>query len=333
MTVHTAPDAASASPLVQPMFEGPVDVIGDIHGEIEALANLLHHLGYSLDGSHPEGRRLIFVGDLVDRGPDSPAVVELVMQIVAAGRAQCVLGNHELNLLRGKLEFYNYWFHGEVPAKPESQQALLPANRREDVLAFFRSLPVALERSDLRVVHACWDDAAIEQIKHCTDATQQFHHWQNLLKARADAEAITDKTEHNLLLQNGNPIKLITSGPERRAPAPFEAGGKIRHEARHPWWNDYTADAFCVCGHYWRVPLPNKCSDSLFNGCGLSDPLGSGRVMCIDYSVGGRWLERKTKQSFGAHLAALRWPEGALVYDDAHDCASTAAGGSFGFRR
>jgi hypothetical protein len=71
-----------------------------------------------------------------------------------------------------------------------------------------------------------------------------------------------------------------------------------------------------MCGHYWRVPLPNKCSDSLFNGCGLSDLLGSGRVMCIDYSVGGRWLERKTKQSLGAHLAALRWPENSLMLDD-----------------
>ena len=89
---------------------GAVDVIGDVHGEIDALQALLAHLGYAVDGSHPAGRRVVFVGDLCDRGPDSPAVLDLAMNWVGAGRAQCVLGNHELNVLLGAPKHGNGWF-------------------------------------------------------------------------------------------------------------------------------------------------------------------------------------------------------------------------------
>ena len=68
------------SRLIGRLFEGSIDIVGDIHGEIDALRLLLWHLGYDKEGYHPEGRRLVFLGDLVDRGPDSPAVVELVKQ-------------------------------------------------------------------------------------------------------------------------------------------------------------------------------------------------------------------------------------------------------------
>ncbi|WP_405552034.1 polynucleotide kinase-phosphatase [Streptomyces sp. NBC_01171] len=73
---------------------GPFDIIGDIHGCSAELDSLLAKLGYT-DGVHPEGRTAVFVGDLVDRGPDSPAVLRRVMGMVAAGNALCVPGNHE----------------------------------------------------------------------------------------------------------------------------------------------------------------------------------------------------------------------------------------------
>src|SRR5947209_1123609 len=68
--------------LVQPLFDGAVDVIGDVHGEIDALRALLGHLGYDNDGVHREGRRLIFLGDLTDRGTNSPAVVRPVGRLL-----------------------------------------------------------------------------------------------------------------------------------------------------------------------------------------------------------------------------------------------------------
>lgn len=90
---------------------GPFDLIGDIHGCFDELASLLRELGYELSREEgeagprwnvvpPEGRRAIFVGDLVDRGPKTPEVLRLVMDMVAAGRAFCVAGNHEVKLCR-----------------------------------------------------------------------------------------------------------------------------------------------------------------------------------------------------------------------------------------
>lgn len=83
---------------------GPFDIIGDVHGCFEELAGLLVQLGYETQpgGSyfHPTGRKLIFVGDLVDRGPKIPDVVRLVMETVKAGQAFCVPGNHDIKFMR-----------------------------------------------------------------------------------------------------------------------------------------------------------------------------------------------------------------------------------------
>ncbi|MGW0608609.1 polynucleotide kinase-phosphatase [Streptomyces sp. NPDC002640] len=73
---------------------GPFDIVGDIHGCSAELEALLAKLGYT-DGVHPEGRTAVFVGDLVDRGPDSPGVLRRVMSMVESGSALCVPGNHE----------------------------------------------------------------------------------------------------------------------------------------------------------------------------------------------------------------------------------------------
>ena len=86
---------------------GPFDLIGDVHGCYTELVALIAALGYTLahDGArwsaaHPDGRTLVFVGDLVDRGPQSAEVLELVMDLVQGGQALCVNGNHEARLLR-----------------------------------------------------------------------------------------------------------------------------------------------------------------------------------------------------------------------------------------
>jgi protein phosphatase len=106
-------NVAAATVLREPLWcdrrgeRGPFDVIGDVHGCLTELEALLDKLGYvpseGKGGSvraHPEGRRIIFVGDLVDRGPDSPGVLRLVMDMVAAGSALAVPGNHDLKLVK-----------------------------------------------------------------------------------------------------------------------------------------------------------------------------------------------------------------------------------------
>ena len=85
---------------------GPFDIIGDIHGCFNELRELLNTLGYSIEErekfyvSHPAGRKLIFLGDLVDRGPNTPAVLKFVMDCAQAGIAFCVPGNHDMKLHR-----------------------------------------------------------------------------------------------------------------------------------------------------------------------------------------------------------------------------------------
>ena len=109
--LHLEADAAGAKVMREPLWcdrrgeRGPFDIIGDIHGCRDELDTLLGKLGYvTADPSrapvHPEGRRAIFVGDLVDRGPDSPGVLRLVMNMVAAGCALAVPGNHDLKLVK-----------------------------------------------------------------------------------------------------------------------------------------------------------------------------------------------------------------------------------------
>ena len=91
---------------------GPFDIIGDVHGCFDELVILLEHLGYevetradaaggtALSVTHPKGRKVVFLGDLVDRGPGVAKVLKLVMTMVADGAALCVAGNHESKLVR-----------------------------------------------------------------------------------------------------------------------------------------------------------------------------------------------------------------------------------------
>ena len=91
---------------------GPFDIIGDVHGCASELRELLALLGYEIatsagaDGSltysvrHSLSRRVIFLGDLVDRGPDTPGVLRLAMSMLSDGVALCVPGNHDVNLMR-----------------------------------------------------------------------------------------------------------------------------------------------------------------------------------------------------------------------------------------
>ena len=84
---------------------GPFDVIGDIHGCYSELNALLHQLGYAIADNGvtvtpPDGRRAVFLGDYGDRGPDTPAVLKLVMAMADAGTAICLPGNHDIKLVR-----------------------------------------------------------------------------------------------------------------------------------------------------------------------------------------------------------------------------------------
>lgn len=142
---------------------GPFDVIGDVHGCRIELEQLLAELGYEfvrdeqdrpVDAAHPQGRRAFFVGDLVDRGPDSPGVLRLVMGMTAAGHALCVPGNHENKLvkaLRGRNVTISHGLETTL-----AQLATEPEDFRKQVEAFCWDLVshYVLDDGNLVVAHA-----------------------------------------------------------------------------------------------------------------------------------------------------------------------------------
>ena len=108
--LRTVEDVASVVIERQPLWNnrkgdaGPFDIIGDVHGCGDELESLLATLGYVPDAAgtlrHPDGRKAVFVGDLVDRGPRVPDVLRRVMAMVETGSALAVPGNHDLKLMR-----------------------------------------------------------------------------------------------------------------------------------------------------------------------------------------------------------------------------------------
>jgi protein phosphatase len=138
---------------------GPFDVIGDVHGCYDELVALLGALGYQIeaDGStarHPGGRTAIFVGDLVDRGPATPAVLRLVMGMAADGAGFSVAGNHEAKLVRALRGRTVTTAHGL--AESLAQLAAEPEGFAAEAAAFMDQLlgHVVLDDGKLVVAHA-----------------------------------------------------------------------------------------------------------------------------------------------------------------------------------
>ena len=153
------------------MIEG-YDIVGDIHGEADALERLLQKLDYELaDGcwQHPS-RQAIFLGDFIDRGPEQKRVIETVMPMVQSGNALAVMGNHEFNALAfHTLDGEGGWLRPHTEKNTDQHQAFLDEYQDPDelksVLDFFWSLPLWIELDGLRVVHACWDEQRLERLK------------------------------------------------------------------------------------------------------------------------------------------------------------------------
>lgn len=340
---------------IQKLNKGKLDIVGDIHGEYDALLNLLYHLGYNLDGYHPEGRKLVFVGDLCDRGPDSPAVIYLVAHLVKMGNAQVVLGNHELNVLQNKPKDGGGWFFKEREPKDTSYEpfARVTEREREIIFEFLNELPVALENDELRIVHAAWDDESIDFFRNVKgnkiypiykgiedsinknnkeNGILDAYHLQKSLWNEEDLNIkppfLDDIANYNLSHQMHNPIRIITSGVEEKAPAPFYTSGKWRFVRRYSWWDRYEQNIPVVVGHFWRK-WENKENPEVENVFANIEPTSwhgkNNNVFCVDFSVGGRFKERKNNQELGSttKLAALSWPERTLTLENGEVIATS----------
>ncbi|MFM9271272.1 metallophosphoesterase [Halomonas elongata] len=152
------------------------DLIGDVHGCGATLATLLERLGYhQREGvyRHPR-RKAIFLGDLIDRGPRIRLAVSIARRMVEAGEALIVLGNHEVNALaychRAPAESDREWLREHTPRHNRIVRETLAQYRDhpeewEQTLAWFLDIPLCLELDGLRVVHACWDQALIDELR------------------------------------------------------------------------------------------------------------------------------------------------------------------------
>lgn len=353
--------------LHQPLPSGPLDIIGDIHGELDALDSLLEILANKNQASYKTGERtLVFIGDFCDRGPDSPGVIKRIQQLVEGGQAVAILGNHEINLLNNDAKDGSGWFFDKRIERDNPfyspYKRVTNSIEKKDIVEFFNSLPIVLERDDLRIVHATWHDASIEKIRHLPvgSIAENFYQWEKDVRHYAEQSGLWSRyqaemkqwspqlenaetkppflhavAEYEIAIRDFNPFKVLTSGLEQPVSQAFYSGNRWRFSDRVPWWNTYSGTTPVVIGHYWRLfnPLPGQVKarySMLFDNIHPFAWHGQkNRVFCADYSVGARWRERVQNdervidpQASRFRLGCLRWPENEIVFDTGHKVAT-----------
>lgn len=149
------------------------DIIGDVHGHADQLKGLLAKLDYRLvDGAYAHStRKAVFVGDFINRGPKIRETIQLIRKMVENGSAYAILGNHEMYAVLYYLrDIEGKYYKKRIPKYQLLVNQTLEefAPYREELkshLKWLRTLPMFLDFGAIRVVHACWDDQNIRQIR------------------------------------------------------------------------------------------------------------------------------------------------------------------------
>ncbi|MDA9089724.1 metallophosphoesterase, partial [Maribacter arcticus] len=145
------------------------DIIGDIHGYANKLESLLSKMGYTKENgvyTHPE-RKVLFIGDYIDRGPKIRKTLQIVKSMVESNNAIALMGNHEFNAICFHLEqnggghlrkhkIKNILQHHETLNQFKNKQ-----DEYDDYIDWFKTLPLYYENQYFRAVHACWDHSHI----------------------------------------------------------------------------------------------------------------------------------------------------------------------------
>ncbi|NND39893.1 MAG: metallophosphoesterase [Pseudomonadales bacterium] len=300
------------------------DLIGDIHGEISTLRVLLDTLGYRESQGryqHP-GRRVVFLGDFVDRGAGQREVVELARDMVTKGDALAVMGNHEFNAIayytpRDKKNTAAGYLREHSSGNQRQHRAFLEAYQHSpkdyaDVIDWFKTLPMWLDLPGLRAVHACWDPVAIARLEENYAGTPCLN--DALLRAASDKETWEFDAVENLLKGKEVPLPKGLKFTD--------AGGKVRHRMRIKWWSDATTYASAFMGPEEAetdIPDDEIEGDHLVEYSHTQKPVFLGHywlkgepsplapnIACLDYSVAKP----------GGKLVAYRWDgEGILSKD------------------
>lgn len=285
------------------------DLIGDIHGHARPLIALLEKLDYCEDNRgiwrHPE-RKIIFLGDFVDRGPEQVEVVRIARSMVESGSALSVMGNHEFNAVAWTIpdsESPGEFLRPHSEKNRKQHQAFLDqfgdgSAKHKECIEWFRTLPLYLDLPGLRVVHACWHTSSLQALQPFLD----------------DQGCIKPDCWDQLARKGGAGFELaeiLLKGLE--APLPDDAwfkdkDGNIRRHVRMKWWWDLLGekeltwrdlamlpseqldllphtpapedvipgyqDAKPVfVGHYWMTGQPARLTE---------------KVACLDYSIAAK---------------------------------------------
>ncbi|MFV1871882.1 MAG: metallophosphoesterase [Oleiphilus sp.] len=214
------------------------DLIGDIHGCGRSLEKLLRKMDYQ----HVHGcfrhatRKVIFVGDIVDRGPRIREALHIVKDMVDQGQAEIVLGNHEYNAMcyctegregSGKPFLREHTARNHRLIRDTLEQFSSYRTEWHAFLNWFHSIPLFLEKPGFRVVHACWDDHAIARFKeispdHCIN--MDFLHAS--CEEGSFESRLVDKLTRGTVLDLPDGESILSKD------------GLVRHMFRTKFWSD-----------------------------------------------------------------------------------------------
>jgi len=278
-----------------------LDIIGDVHGQNLKLEELLRRLGYrNTQGAwrHPD-REVRFVGDFIDRGPGQEETLIIVRDMIEAGSARAVMGNHELNAIG---------YATPDPEKPKNflrirgsknnaqHRAFLDAvgvdsKKHKAWVDWFMTLPLWIDEGGIRLVHACWHPKSLEHLRPLVGEN-------NTLTSDLLVEAMKKGTS------SYHAVEALCKGMEVSLPSGVnftDQQGIVRSKTRTRWWDqdartyrsaallppevssalpddpipdetlcNYDNERLLFFGHYWMTGTPNILSE---------------RICCVDYSA------------------------------------------------
>jgi hypothetical protein len=291
------------------------DMIGDIHGHADHLEKMLQGLGYRKQSGaycHPE-RKVIVLGDMIDRGPDQVGTVRIIRAMVDAGNAVALMGNHEYNAVAFATPDPEH--HGEYlrrHTRSNTRQHLEFLKQvgegsalHRDLIGWFKTLPIFLDEPGYRAIHACWHTQSLEVLSSYLDKMNEM---------KADSWIAM----HRKGTAAYEAMEIVLKGLEISLPdgvSYIDGDGNERSKTRTRWWDaqartyreagmvpkaiehqlpdlllpaaarvHYDGKKPLFFGHYWMKGTPTV--------------LGSDMV-CLDYSIG--------KGDASGSLCAYRW--------------------------
>jgi hypothetical protein len=295
------------------------DLIGDIHGHADELEAWLKAHGYAASGrgyKHPE-RTLIFLGDLIDRGPKIRRVVEIARAMVDSGAAKIIMGNHEFNALcyhtedsEKQGEFLRKHNSNHVEQHRETLSAFPNPTEMAEVLSWFYTIPMWLDLPELRAVHACWHEESVALLR----AT--------FPDAMLRPDVLAECAKKTGMLYGA--IENLLKGPEAKLPPGFSFNdkyNKVRTNIRVKWCvpadgHTYRSYSFPEQEAAPELPVegvalpgyPEGDKPVFFGHYWLNDSIPAPvtkNCFCLDYSVANQ-----------GYLCGYRLGEGFLVAKD-----------------